>query len=218
MLHTSLFVFIKSLVFSFEMKQWIALSLLLLFLTPFSTAQTKNVAVHFYYGSRPKLKYLGKEEHRFGGIHGGHVSIQTGDTIFSFLFSPPVHVIAHRRNQKGIWLMQRTNQWVDDTVNNKYTSFIVPLTNEQYVKLKTIQAGYSAKAPYDYAFIGMRCAAGTYDVFSQLGFFKHRSRFGMVSHVFYPKILRKKFFKLAEKNHWTIVKHEGNPRRRYERR
>jgi hypothetical protein len=194
--------------------------ILIVFLSIELRAQNSNqsIKVHFFYGSKPKFKYRHVEERRFGGLHGGHVSMQIGDTVFSFLFTGRAHIFAHKRDMTGVWVNQNLHQWVNDTVKGKYVSFTVPLNNSQYQTFKKVQSSYCSTVPYDYAFLGMRCASSTYDVFAQMGFFKHRSRMSMITEIFYPKLLRKKFFRMAEKNHWKIEKHEGSPRRKWERR
>ena len=176
------------------------------------------VKVHFYYGSKPKFKYRHTEGKRFGGLHGGHVSMEIGDSVFSFVFKGKVHIFAHRKELHSQWINEPINQWVKDTMNDKYATIIIPLANPEFQKLKTIQKNYTENNSYDYAFFGMRCAAATYDVFSQLGYYKKRNRFGMISKIFYPKLLRRKFFKMAKKNHWEVVKHGGSERRKWERR
>ncbi len=200
------------------MKQIIFLFLFFVACHIIAQKDTHLIKVHFYYGSKPKFKYRKQEKKYFGGLHGGHVSMQVGDTIFSFVFTGKAHIFNHKKNKTGVWINESLRQWVKDTVGGKYASITVPINDTQYHKLKLIQSNYCSKVPYDYAFLGMRCASSTYDVFAQMGFFKHRSRMSMVTEIFYPKILRKKFFKLAKKHHWKIEKHEGNPKRKWERR
>jgi hypothetical protein len=193
--------------------------LLFLFIAFQLTAQTDSpiVKVHFFYGSKPKIKYKPEEKKRFGGLHGGHVSMQIGDSVFSFVYIGRVHIFAHSKNYHSHWINEELSEWMKDTVNEKYASITVPLSREQFDKIKIIQGEYCSITPYDYAFFGMRCASSSYDVFAQLGFFKHRSRMSMVTEIAYPKLLRKRFFKLAKKNNWKVEAHRGSSKRKWER-
>ncbi len=157
------------------------------------------------------------EKKRFGGLHGGHVSVQIGDSVFSFKFIGKVRVFGAKKNLHHHWITQAMSAWIQDTINNKYASIVIPLSYDQFAKLKSIQQSYCGKDPYDYAFLGMRCAAAVYDVFSQLEFFKPRSRLGMIRSNFYPKMLRKRFLKLASNKKWVVLKHDGSERRKWER-
>ncbi|MCX6188630.1 MAG: hypothetical protein NTW54_03330 [Bacteroidetes bacterium] len=107
--------------------------------------------------------------------------------------------------------------WVLDTIGNQYATVMLPLSSEQFRKLKSIEAAYCAKDPYDYAFLGMRCASSMDDVCAQLGLFKPRSRWGMIVTNFYPKRFRIRLFKLASRNQWEIIGHAGSASRRWER-
>ncbi len=45
----------------------------------------------------------------------------------------------------------------------KITTIVIPVTKLQLDKLKEKEQIYFSETPYDYAFIGMRCAAGAYE-------------------------------------------------------
>lgn len=58
------------------------------------------IKVNFLYGSKPKRKFKETEVKSFGGLHGGHVSVQVGDTDYGF--GPtvmPVHIFPKRRRK-----------------------------------------------------------------------------------------------------------------------
>ncbi len=93
---------------------------------------------------------------------------------------------------------------------------MVPLTTEQYEKLRSILINYIENTPYDYAFFGMRCASATYDVMSQIGLFKPLPRFRNVVSNFYPRRFRAKMFRLAQEKHYTVIKHTGRLTRIWE--
>jgi hypothetical protein len=63
----------------------------------------------------------------------------------------------------------------------------------------------------------MRCAASAQDILGQIGVVKYRKRFYNIVTTFYPKMLRKRFFKLAKKNNWKVTKQEGRPTRKWEK-
>lgn len=176
-----------------------------------------TLKVHFLYGSKPATHYRHEEARYFGGLHGGHVSLESNDSVFSFRHASPVHIFAHRKNRHSRIENIPASTWAADTAGKKYLTVFIPLTPEQCAAFHRIKQQYSAQVPYDYAFFGMRCAASAYDVLSHSGIFKTRSRFGMVVTAFYPKLLRKKVMRLAAGKHYPITLHDGSPRRKWER-
>jgi len=144
--------------------------------------------------------------------------MEVGDSVFSFVYKGRVHIFSRKSNFHSEWINEPINNWVSDTMNSKYCSFIIPLTDEKYHQFRSIQSEYCCNNPYDYAFFGMRCASATYDVLSEIGVLKEMPHFGMVTKVFYPKLLRKRFFRMAHSEGWELVRHEGNPRRKWEKR
>ncbi len=196
--------------------KFLILILACLFAAPLAAqSDSTTVRIHFFYGSRPGSHT--HEQKRFGGIHGGHVSMQIDDTLFSFRFKGKVRLWGTRKNPHHHWEKQPLSTWVLDTIGNQYATVMLPLSSEQFRKLKSIEAAYCAKDPYDYAFLGMRCASSMDDVCAQLGLFKPRSRWGMIVTNFYPKRFRIRLFKLASRNQWEIIGHAGSASRRWER-
>jgi len=174
--------------------------------------------VYFLYGSRPAYGFRGQEHRVFGGIHGGHVTIGFDNLNVGFVPHHGFHVFAHRRNYKSIFFPEDIHKFLSDTIGAKYATFEIPLTDSQYLKLKKIEYNYLfVKTPYDYAFIGMRCASSTYDILSQIGIFEPKSRVVNIFSNFYPKKLRKKMFLLAKKNNYKVTVHNGRPSRKWER-
>jgi hypothetical protein len=199
------------------------LFILSLFISRTSFAQGDSIhliKVHFLYGSRPLKKYKPDEKHWFGGIHGGHVSIEVDNKVIGFEpdVSKSFHYVAHRKDFHSHFVVQDLADWVKDTATLKYTSIILPLTGEQYTRLKEVQSKYISETPYDYAFLGMRCAASAYEVLSHEGIFKPRSNFSTVLTVFYPKPLRRKLMRWAKKqNGCVILCKEGRCTRKWEK-
>ncbi len=86
------------------------------------------------------------------------------------------------------------------------------------MKLRTNQSSYFDKnAPYDYAFLGMRCAASAQDVLGQIGVVKKRKRLKNIYTTFYPKKLRKRLLKQATEKNYKIISHQGRPTRKWEK-
>lgn len=178
---------------------------------------TSFIKVHFLYGSKPKKKFPNEVKY-FGGLHGGHVSIQVGNIDYGFEPTYKVHIFPHRRRPKSDYVDTFVKgQMRYDTTKNKVTTFIIPLTTEQLNKLNQINLAYCKKAPYDYAFFGMRCASTAQDVLGQIGVVKKRGRFSNIVTTFYPKKLRKRLFKLAKANNYTIIQRPGRASRKWEK-
>ena len=176
------------------------------------------IKVHFLYGSKPLKKFKGKTEMKyFGGMHGGHVTIEVDSIDYGFSPSGRVHMISHPGKHHSQYDGKHTHNQPPYPKGYKVTTFIIPVTEEQYTQIQKIESSYCAKPPYDYAFIGMRCAASAEDILGQLGIVRKKKRFGNVFTTFYPKKLRKRMFKLAKQKNYKIVTQEGRPTRKWEK-
>lgn len=63
----------------------------------------------------------------------------------------------------------------------------------------------------------MRCGSSTYEILAQLGILKSYSHKKTVRKIFYPRKLRKRLFKKAKKNNWTVSREEGIDTRKWEK-
>ncbi len=180
-------------------------------------SDTIYLQVHFLYGSKPAKGHKKTESHYFGGLHGGHTTIEVDSVDFGFGPNNKVHIVAHKRKLHGAFGASNTNGEAPYGRGEKFTTFYIPVNKDQYEKTKMIMAGYLEKTPYDYAFFGMRCAAAANDILGQIGVLKKRCRFGYLTKSFYPKKLRKRLFKLARKNKWKIERQEGRVTRKWEK-
>ncbi|MES2516377.1 MAG: hypothetical protein V4580_19640 [Bacteroidota bacterium] len=99
---------------------------------------------------------------------------------------------------------------------SKITTFIIPLSIDQYNKINQITQNYCKITPYDYAFFGMRCASTVQDILGQIGVVKKKKRLSNIVTTFYPKKLRKRLFKLAKKNNYQIIRYPGRKTRKWE--
>ena len=96
--------------------------------------QTTTITVHFLYGSKPAKKYKKAESKWFGGIHGGHVGIETdSNNILNFVPTGSIHIFHHKKEFHGGFRIHRhSNFWLmfgADSV--KKCSITIPLTAEQ---------------------------------------------------------------------------------------
>jgi hypothetical protein len=194
-------------------------SLLVLSLLFFSNNSSANdsttylIKINFLYGSRPAKGYKKIESKLFGGIKGGHVNIQAGERVLDF--KPGNNpLFPNKKNPTGGYHINHSIYW--DTTNTKWTSVLVPVTSEQYNRLQHLFDSLSAKTPYDYAIFGMRCAAASYDVLSDIGLFRKITNSKNISKHFYPKLLRKKVLKWAEEKNYTVTSKEGRTSRKWE--
>ena len=175
-----------------------------------------NITVHFLYGSKPAKGFKQTERKAFGGKKGGHVTIEADNKIIGFQPGGTCHIIGSKKKANGYFRADDKNNWIKDTVSRKYSSVIIPLTAEQYAKVQNTLQAYLQKQPYDYAVFGMRCAAATYDILEDAGVVKQHSKFGKWVSFFYPQLLRRRILKLAEKNNYAVVRHEGRKSRSWE--
>ncbi len=188
----------------------------------FTASQSQNdslryIKVHFLYGSKPKKQFKTTENKYFGGLHGGHVSIQVGNMDYGFEPTDKVHIIAHKRHYKANFVENIVNGHMRYDTTSKVVTFIIPISIEQYNNLNRINQNYCKVTPYDYAFFGMRCASTAQDILGQIGVVKKKRRFNNIVTTFYPKKLRKRMFRLAEKNNYTIIQRPGRASRKWER-
>ncbi len=195
--------------------------LLLLYLPCLSiigqTDSIHTIKVHFLYGSKPLKQYKNKTEMKyFGGIHGGHVTIEVDSVDYGFSPTGRVHILSHNRNCHSQFTGKHTHNQPPYPKGYKVVSFIIPISEVQYTHLNKTHNDYLSTPPYDYAFLGMRCAAATQDLLSQIGIVKKKRRVRNVYSTFYPKKLRRRMFKLAEKKKYTITKQDGRPTRKWE--
>lgn len=194
------------------MRFFLTLVTLFFFNASFAGDTTYTIKINFLYGSRPAKGYHEQEEKLFGGIKGGHVNIEAGGRVLDF--SPGNNpLFPHNKKPTGGFSINQSVSWDDD---DKWKTIIVPVSGKQYIELQELFDSVAAKTPYDYAIFGMRCAAASYDVLSRIGLFEEYTNTKNVAKHFYPKLLRKKVLKWAEKNNYTVISNEGRSSRKWE--
>jgi hypothetical protein len=194
------------------MKPVLILIALFFFNACFAGDSTYTIKINFLYGSRPAKGYHQQESKLFGGIKGGHVNIEAGDRVLDF--APGNNpLFPNNKKPSGGFSIHNSLYWDGD---DKWKTVIVPVSETQFMELQKIFDSVATRTPYDYAIFGMRCAAASYDVLSKIGLFKeYKNGMNVVTH-FYPKLLRKKILKWADKNNYTIISNEGRPSRKWE--
>ena len=198
-------------------KNKLCMTIAVIFSSHMSLAQPSYVLkVFFLYGSKPAPGYEKIESPAFGGIHGGHVSIGVDTLNVSFHHVNGYHIFPKKSHLMGTYEQTRLSDFLKDTSTYKYTVFEIPLDSIQHSRLENTISAYLQSTPYDYAFLGMRCASATYDMLSHAGFFKFHSRFGMMCSNFYPRLLRKKLFRLAKEKHYQVRFQSGRKSRVWE--
>src|SRR6202008_2283964 len=124
-----------------------------LFFSQYLFAQPDSVyliKVHFLYGSKPKRQFKATEPKYFGGLHGGHVSMEIGEEIVGFGPANSFHIFSHRKNRHSSYDKRKVTDWAKDTATAKYTSIEILLNKEQFQKLKEVTGAYLSSTPYDY--------------------------------------------------------------------
>jgi hypothetical protein len=180
------------------------------------------IKVHFLYGSKPKREFKEIEKKWFGGKLGGHVGIEIdSNKIVDFVPHGDFHYIEHKDNFNSKFAIHNIESFWEifggSTESVKKLSILIPITLSQKLKLDSIANVYTLNQPYDYAFIGMRCGAASYDLLSQIGILTKYSHRKTYLKIFYPKKIRKRLLKKAQQNNWTTYRQEGTPRRKWEK-
>lgn len=202
------------------MKIWLLLFLCFCFVQSYSQ-DSSCIKVQFIYGSRPKKQHKDTEQKWFGGILGGHVGIE-GDSgrFYSFekvgknkVFNGKADNSVYKlETEEEFWNVMKTKE---DSL--KKATIVIPITQQQKLKLDSITSVYLNQVPYCYAVFGMRCGASTYEILAQMGILPEYSQFKTYMKIFYPRRLRKRLLSKAKQNNWTVIRQEGTPKRKWEK-
>ena len=186
-----------------------------------SILQTIYLRVHFLYGSRPASKYKFIEPTWFGGKLGGHVGIGIdSERILNFVHKGSFHLITSKLNKHSCYILSTPSKFNSilggDCKKVKTLTILIPIKPEQYQKLDSISKAYLAESPYDYALLGMRCGAASYDLLAQLDILPRYTYRKTSLKILYPKILRRQLLEKAELNGWAMIRQDGSNRRVWE--
>ena len=152
---------------------------------------------------------------------GGHVGIE-GDSnqVLNFLPAGQFHWIAKKEDRHSAYAVHTTDNFYailgGNPDNVKKAVISIPVSSLQKQKFDSIQAAYLAATPYDYALVGMRCGAAAYEILGQLEILPRYNNQTTYKKIVYPKKLRKRLFKKAIENGWSITRQEGTTARKWE--
>ncbi len=205
----------------------ISIFILTLLLTVKCFAQDSSfVYVHFLYVSTPKSTYATTEKKWWGGLLGGHVGVgDSNKNILHFMYTDKLHYIAQHKNKTGKFFIDDYNKFYTVFKGTSYCATIdsikkviiaIPVSTAQLLKLDSLQKAYTITQPYDYAFLGMRCASAAYNVLDVIDVVPHKSYWQTIAYNFYPAMLRKKILKSAKKHNWKIKLENGGVKRKWE--
>jgi hypothetical protein len=182
---------------------------------------TTYLKVHFLYGSKPVKEFKDTEQKWFGGIMGGHVGIEgDSNSVVNFLPKGKFHWVAKNNNRHSTYAVHSVDNFYAILGGNpdsvKKAIVYIPVTPIQKQQFDSIATVYFKQTPYDYALLGMRCGAAAHDILGQLDILTNYSYSKTYKKIFYPKKLRKRLFKKAAENGWTIVRQDGSIKRKWE--
>jgi hypothetical protein len=182
-----------------------------------------SISIDFLYGSKPRRAYVASEPKWFGGKLGGHVGIAfAADSILNFVPAGKFHWAGHRDPKHSRYVV--TNRADFETILGgsagplKTMSITIPLDAAQSAQLRSLRQRYLSQAPYDYAFLGMRCASATDEVLAKLGITRRRSYWGTIFGTFYPKALRHRLRRIAARQGWEVRTTAGSAMRKWQHR
>jgi hypothetical protein len=215
------FVSLEVLLLKLNMK---GIYLLLLFSYCFLRTYAQDttfIKVHFLYGSKPKKHYRDTESKWFGGMLGGHVGIEVdSNKILNFLPQGKFHWFASKKNLHSTYALHSEKDFYailgSSGEDVKKAVVYVPLDTLHKLELDSLAEAYLNRTPYDYALVGMRCGAATYEILARLNILKSYSNSRTAIKILYPKKLRRRLFKIADRKGWKIVRQEGSARRHWE--
>lgn len=181
-----------------------------------------SLKVHFLHGSKPAKAFKKVEGKWFGGRKGGHVGVEVCSLgIVSFVPSGKFHYVGKHRKRHSTFTQDTHERFLEmfggEAGKMRYTIITIPITTAQARTLCEVQTQYLQNVPYDYAFLGMRCGAASYDMLSKIRVVKPKARFCTIFKIFYPKILRKKLLRKAKRNHWRVDRQAGTHQRKWEK-
>lgn len=176
---------------------------------------TTTIKVIFLYGSKPAKGSSGEIDH-FGGLHGGHVSLEFEGMEYGFGPRNKFHILAHRKERHGRFSSSPTHGKTM-AEGYKYLTVKIPIDQQQREELMKVLFAYEEQTPYDYAFFGMRCASNIHDILAQIGIMKKHANLVYIIQSFYPKRLRKRIIRLAEERSFSMEHQEGRTSRKWEK-
>jgi hypothetical protein len=204
---------------------------------------TDSIRILCLYGSIPAKGFEGKEPmygpknifNKMSKMHGGHASIEYApDKALSFQPKQYTGVarsghLTNRSNAKNfnscfrIYTAQRAWTVLGNYYNNldslRRATFVIPVTATQKKRLDSIAQAYVQKTPYDYSFLGMRCASASYEVLASAGIvadYKHNFWVNIFTTRRLRYILYKEYLRNKDKG-WRLYTSKGSQSREWEK-
>ncbi|MFW6352576.1 MAG: hypothetical protein ACOC2E_09315 [Bacteroidota bacterium] len=142
------------------------------------------------------LKQKSPELKWFSGIFSGHVGIEfQPGRVVDFVSFGRFHWLPKDENPHSKFVIRSLREFKTlfgtEAQAPKMTVVTIPISDEQQKDLAAIIDTYTRQTPYDYAFLGMRCASATYDMLSRAGILPTRSRLWMIFRFFSPGLLKR---------------------------
>ncbi|MBK6835326.1 MAG: hypothetical protein IPG89_14090 [Bacteroidetes bacterium] len=182
----------------------------------FSQEKVDSIKVIFLHGSKPEKNH--KNEYKtVGGLRGGHVVTQIDSNVYGFNYkSKRIRVFPHPFNKKSAMDKESANEFVQLKKGAKITIVTIPVSSDEYKRIKNFYESNANKADFDYAFFGMRCASTCYKGLSLCNVYKKSSNLKSIRKAFHPKQLRKRLCKTAQQKGYKVEVMKGRAGRIWE--
>lgn len=136
----------------------------------------------------------------FSGLFTGHVGIEFNPgEIVNFFPEGRFHWIANNQHPHARFVIHTPQEfrrlYNPDAFHLSIFYFQIPLPQQQM--LEKIIESYTHRPPYDYAFLGMRCASATYEIMARAGILQQASWLFLVFRFFTPGLLKQYLRKQA---------------------
>ena len=171
------------------------------------------VTLHCIHGSLPK-QWWKEKSMRLGGLLWGHVEIQIDDKVYGFEYvdKKNVHIFPRKKSKYNAKFTLKTlAERQTETQDEKITSVTFSTSSEQKYLLTEIYTRYLRCSPYDYAFLGTRCALSACEILQEVAILPHRPHWYNVLLAFSPSLWRKQLCTYAKKHHLLIERQKGSP-------
>jgi hypothetical protein len=202
-----------------------------------------SIRVLCLYGSIPAKGFMGKEPmygpnsifNRTVRLRAGHVGVEyEPDKVLSF---QPVNYdgighaghffsSSHAKNfnscfriysERRMWNV--LGNYYDNIDSLRRAVFVIPITAVQKHILDSLAHAYTVATPYDYAFLGMRCASASYDVLRIAGIVSECNH-NIWYNVFTPQdfrwLLYKEYLRNTDKG-WHLYTCKGSRSRKWDK-
>ena len=202
-----------------------------------------SIRILCLYGSIPAKGFEKKEPmygpnnlfNRLAKMHGGHVAIEIApDKALSF---QPLHYtgiarsghLTNRSNSKNfnscfrLYTAHRAwtvlGNYYDNLDSLRRATFVIPITAAQKKRLDSIATAYTHNTPYDYSFLGMRCASASYEVLAAAGIvteYKRNFWYNIFTTRRFRYVLYKQYLQNKDKG-WRLYTCKGSQSRDWEK-